>query len=510
MKKFATLLLAMLLATATLATGCKKDNQPTQEKDTLIVGSYSEPTALDPPNQDMVPAGLVNVQLYEGLIRLNNVTGELEPCLAESWEYIDECTVRFHLRKDVYFHDGTKMTAEDVKYTFDRGPKCPPKSDDFEYFDPSKTKVIDENTFELGTKTPFAAMLTYLTNNSTLIVCKHALEAKGQEYYARHPIGTGAYKFVEWIAGDRIVLERNEEYWGEKPEFKNLIIRTIADDTTRAMSLETGEIDVAIHLAPAQIKMLKNSEKVSLEISPSYVTQCCKLNEDYEPLRDKRVRQALHYAIDMETAGKIAYEIGRVADGPVPPSISVYKEASAETTYKQNIEKAKKLLKEAGYENGFELELICNESQPRKTLAEMFANAWGKIGVTTHVRVMEFSAQLAKMDRGEWQAALLGFVAGGNNGEFYAWCFEAGQSDAETIHYNNPRINELFKLARKELDPAKSKEYYEEMQDIIRDEVPWLFIWFPDEIYGIGKGLTGIDLDPEGYTEFRFIKTKQP
>lgn len=336
-------ILVLLLALAMLLSACGSQEPSGGEpevKDTLIVGNSAEPTVLDPPNQQNTPAGLINVQVYDGLLRQNNETGEIEPCLAESWEYVDDCTVRFHLRDDVYFHDGSKFTAEDVKFTFDRGAECIMKAMIFEPFDTSKTKIIDEYTIELGTKDVFPPFLTYLTNNATLIVSKSAVEAAGSDdVYGRNPVGTGAYKFVEWIAGDRVVLERNEEYWGELPEFKNLIIRTIADDTTRGMALESGEIDIAVGLSTSQVETLSNSESVDVIPFMSYSLQYCGLNGAYEPLSDKRVRQALRYAVDMDTMSEIAFGSGVVADGPISPAMSCYVPAGEDQQYEQDIEK---------------------------------------------------------------------------------------------------------------------------------------------------------------------------
>lgn len=515
-------ILAMLLAMVLLLSACGGDpgtsesGEPAPEnsesgevKDTLVIGNYAEPTVLDPCNQNMVPAGLVNVQIYDGLVRQDNETGEIVPSLAKSWEYVDDYTIRFHLRDDVYFHDGSKMTAEDVKFTFDRGATCTQKSMIFEPFDTAKTKIIDEYTIELGTKDVFPAALSYLTNNATLIVSKSAVEAAGSDdAYGRNPVGTGAYKFVDWIAGDRVILERNEEYWGELPEFKNLIIRTIADDTTRALALESGEVDIAYNLAPAQVEMLESSDTVEVLTAPSYTTQYCGLNFAYEPLSDKRVRQALRYAVDMDTISEIAFASGLPADGPVTPALSCYVPAGEDQQYEQNIEKAKELMKEAGYENGFDLELSCNESQPRISMAQMLANAWKEIGVNTEVRSLEFSAQLDEVYSGEAQAFLLGFVAGGNDGEFYRAMFQTGNDGASWININIPEINELFDLASKEMDADKRSEYYHELQTMLRDEMPWLWVRFADNIWGMSKDLTGLDLDPEWYSEYRFITSK--
>lgn len=507
-------ILALALALVMLLAACGEpaggDAPETGEvKDTLVVGNSSEPTVLDPPNQQNTPAGLINVQIYDGLVRQDNVTGEIVPSLAESWEQVDEYTMRFHLRDDVYFHDGSKFTAEDVKFTFDRGAVAPMKAMIFEPFDTAKTKIIDDYTIELGTKEPFPPMLTYLTNNATLIVSKSAVEAAGSdEAYGRNPVGTGAYKFVEWIAGDRVILERNEEYWDELPEFKNLIIRNIADDTTRAMALENGEIDIAFRMAPAQVEMLSSSSVADVVAFPGYTVEYCGLNQAYEPLSDVRVRQALRYAVDMPTISEIAFGGGTEADGPVMPTMSFYEPAGEDQQYVQDIEKAKQLMKEAGYEDGFDLVLQVNESQARITMAEMLRNAWLEIGVNTTVQTTEFSSLVNAVYAGEAQAFILGFVAGGDDGAFFSDMFHTGEDGAEWIDYSNPEVDELFDLAATEMDPEVRRGYYVEIQDILRDDMPWLWLRFSDNIFGVSKDLTGFDQDPETYCEFRFVKSK--
>ena len=444
---------------------------PGEVKDTLTVAVNAEPSVLDPPNQQSGTAGMVNVQIYEGLVRLDNETGEIVPCLAESWEQIDDYTIRFHLRDDVYFHDGSKLTAEDVKFTFDRGAVAPMKAMIFEPFDTSKTKIIDENTIELGTKDVFPPFLTYLTNNATLIVSKNAVEAAGSdEVFGRNPVGTGAYKFVEWIAGDRVILERNEEYWDELPEFKNLVIRNIADDTTRAMALENGEIDIAFRMAPAQVEMLSSSSVADVVAFPGYTVEYCGLNQAYEPLSDVRVRQALRYAVDMPTISEIAFGGGTEADGPVMPTMSFYEPAGEDQQYVQDIEKAKQLMKEAGYEDGFDLVLQVNESQARITMAEMLRNAWLEIGVNTTVQTTEFSSLVNAVYAGEAQAFILGFVAGGDDGAFFSDMFHTGEDGAEWIDYSNPEVDDLIITLNRTQDKAAYDALVAEILQIVIDD----------------------------------------
>ena len=511
-------ILALMLAMVLLLSACggsPQEGDPSAEntgdgevKDTLVIGNYAEPTVLDPPNQNMVPAALVNVQIYDGLVRQDNETGEIVPSLATSWEYVDDYTIRFHLRDDVYFHDGSKLTAEDVKFTFDRGAVAPMKAMIFEPFDTAKTKIIDEYTIELGTKDVFPPFLTYLTNNATLIVSKSAVEAAGSdEVFGRNPVGTGAYKFVEWIAGDRIVLERNEEYWGELPEFKNLVIRTITDDTTRAMALENGEIDIAYKLAPAQMEMLAGSETSDIVSFPGYATEYCALNEAYEPLSDVRVRQAMRYALDLDTMTEIAFGNGVVADGPVMPNISCYVPPAEGQEYGQDIEKAKALMKEAGYENGFDLTIAVNENIQRSTMAEMLANSWKEIGINATVQTIEFSTLVEDMYAGNTQAFIMGFTAGGDDGSFFGDMFMT-DNDSNLIAYSNPELDELFELAAVEMDPEVRNGYYAEAQYILREDMPWISLRFTDNIFGMSKELTGLDPDPEFYCEFRFVKSR--
>ena len=508
----AVLILAMLLGACGSAPengteGTADGSEGEGTRDTLIIGNYCEPTVLDPPNQNILSSGVVNVQIFDGLVRYNNETGEIEPSLATSWEQVDDYTLRLQLREGVVFHDGSPFTAEDVKFTFDRGAESTEKAFIWEVFDPAKTKVIDEYTVEIGTYDKFPAMLTYLANNAMLIVSKHAVEEAGSDdVFGRNPVGTGPYKFIEWVAGDRVVMERNEDYWGEKPYFKTLIHRTIADDTTRAMALTSGEIDIALNLAAAQIEMLEQSPDVEVVPTPSYITQCCTLNQAYEPLSDVRVRKALNYAVDINTISEIAFMTGTVADGAFTPNLTDYKPADPDQEINvYDVEKAKALLKEDANVDGFDITLTCNETQPRITMAEMLANAWREIGINAQVQVMEFGAQLEMTNAGEGQADLLGFVAGGDDGVFFGDCFRTGGSWATISGINNPQINELFDKAEVEMDPVKRSEYYKELQDLIREERPWLFIRFMDNNYGIRSDLAGLDMDPEWYSEFRFV-----
>ena len=194
----------------------------TAVEDTLTVAQSGEPTVLDPQNQNDQPTAVVCWQIYETLVLRNNITGEFEPLIAEKWEQIDDKTIRFYIRDDIVDHAGNPFDANDVYFTVQRGCASNLKSYVWSAFDPENCKVIDDYTIDIATYEPFAPAMQYLCNNGALMVSEKAVEDAGSlDEYGRNPTGgTGPWKFVEWVAGDRVVLERNEDYYGEKPYFK--------------------------------------------------------------------------------------------------------------------------------------------------------------------------------------------------------------------------------------------------------------------------------------------------
>lgn len=480
----------------------------TNVEDTLTVGSTGEPTCLDPQNQNDSPSGFNCMQMYETLIARDNETGEYKPQLAESWEYLDDTTIRFHLRDDVYFHDGSHFTANDVKFTFMRGKDCTLKAYSFQPFDCDASTVVDDYTFDLKTKEPFPAVFDYLVGNAMLIVGQNAVEsAASVEEYGRNPTGgTGPWKFKEWIAGDRVVYERNEDYYGEKPYFSTLVIRNISDDTTRAMSLEAGEIDISIKVAPTQVDTIENSETAYLVRFLNYVNNYLCFNCSKEPFNDVRVRKAMRYALDLDTMTEVAYAgSGQPSDSIFTKALSAYEPAPEELTYTQDLEKAKELLAEAGYPDGFECSLWVNENQTRIDMAEMLQNAWGQIGIKVNVEVMEFGSELEKINNGEHEMFIIGFTSGGNDSAFAHDLFYTG-SGSNNARYSNPEYDRLADLAYVELDTEKRHEYEIEIQNLLRDELPWIPLRCDEAIYGVRSTLTGMDKDAQSKPQFRNIR----
>ncbi|MDE7009714.1 MAG: ABC transporter substrate-binding protein [Oscillospiraceae bacterium] len=538
MKRIVCLLLALLLCLGALsACGEKPENPPASDpgsgapsggevkevpqglnvtavEDTLTVAQSGEPTVLDPQNQNDQPTAVVCWQMYENLVMRNNVSGEFEPLLAESWEQIDDRTIRFHIRKDIVDHAGNPFTANDVYFTVQRGCASTLKSYVWSAFDPDACKVVDEYTIDIATKEPFAPALQYLCNNGALMVSQKAVEDAGSlDAYGRNPTGaTGPWKFVEWVAGDRIVLERNEDYYGEKPYFKYLVIRNITDDTTRSLSLESGDVDFVIKTATAQLETLRANPNVDIHsVTSTTLTYLCFNVGNGGPWADARVRQALRYALDMDSMVQLAFSGAAVtADSIYCNSLSCYVAPDAEHTYSYDVEKAKALLAEAGYEDGFEINLWTNENQSRVDLCDMIQNAWAQIGVTANVQILEFATELDMIHRGEHDAFIMGFVSAGDDGDFLHDNFYSSDNDyvQNTSGYKNARYDEIMDKARTSLDPAIRQECYAEVQELLNEDLPWLPIACATNDYGMRATLTGLDPDPQGILHFRWVQPK--
>ena len=340
------LTLALLLsggAMSALAAGA------TAVEDTLIVGINSEPNSLSGILQGVDPNGKVCANLYNKLVKLDPATNEIVPDLAESWEMVDDTTWKFSIRQGVKFHNGATLTAEDCLFSIQQNT--------YEWMwgaiDRENSYCEDENTLVVKTYEFYPALISMLSSECR-IVCKAAWEEMGEDGYSRNPIGTGPYKFVEWVAGDSIMLERFDEYWGEPAYYTNLVYRFIVDDTTRSLSLENGEIDMAQDLPASQVEYLEMSGTVDIVSYPSLSMDYSGFNCQRAPFNDARVRQALRYAIDLDGMVKIAYgSTATPADGICSPTFVDYVPAEGEYVYTQDVEKAKALLAEAGYPDGF-------------------------------------------------------------------------------------------------------------------------------------------------------------
>ena len=366
--KLIALMLVLSMLLSCMLTGCKQANPDattgddgqttTGTRDTLNYGMPQEPGKLDPQNDSLLVAKMTNKQIYDTLFVVDDSMMEIKANLATEWNWVDDLTLDVTIRDDVVFHNGEKLTAHDVAYTLERCAVGNATATLFSSFDVENTVVTDDTHITIKMKQPYASALNVLANAISGIVCKSYAESVDETTFGREPIGTGAFKFVEWVSGDHITLTRNDAYWGHKPAYTTLNLRIINDNSARAIELETGGIDLTDSLTiTTDIARFEEDPTIDVYKIPSTKVVYLAFNEQHPILGNETVRRAIAHAIDADSVRKAAYGDGAIlATSSIPSTVYGYKNVGG---YEYNVELAKQLLAEAGYADGFSFNTVC-------------------------------------------------------------------------------------------------------------------------------------------------------
>lgn len=461
----------------------------------LIVALRAEPTALDPQYHSLTPNTQLSETLFDPLVRTDNKAQPVA-ALAESWK-VDGDEWIFNLRKDVKFTDGTPFTAEDVVFTYDRVHKVPNSPSSYALYlsTINQVEAIDDHTLRITTKGPSPVLLA---NLSMVPIMSHKAAAgdapEGKTTTQLNSgdglIGTGPYKFASWKRGAEIVLERNDDYWGKKPEWEKVIYRPITNSAARVAALLAGDVDLIEDPSTDDLERLKKDENFYVQETPSLRVIYVALNQGQDvpagmsgtdgknPLTDKRVREALSLAIDRQAIvdrimGGAAQAAGNLLAFPGFGASEKLSEAP-----KADVEKAKKLLAEAGYPDGFTLSLgspagrYTNDQRIAQTVAAM----WARIGVKTNVETSAPAVFFKQRDQYAFSSYLAGWAV--SSGEMInplkalvmSKDKEQGYGTTNWSHYANTKLDGLVLEASKTLDDeARAKLLYEAGELLIDD-----------------------------------------
>ena len=478
----AALALVTLLATPAVA----------QKGVTITIAPPADAVTMDPGRSTQVLTVNYFQNLYDTLTRWDNAL-KLQPGLATAWKNVNETTWEFTLRPGVKFHDGSPVTAEDVKATFERNmvPGKTVVQSGFATFE--AVQIPNPTTIRIVTKKPDPLVPVRVAQMGAYILPAKLTTDDGVKELARKPVGSGAYKFVEWIRDDRLVMEANRDWWGwekKAPAVDRIVWKPIPDDFARLSALQRGEVDIITNVPPDQMKIVKTLSVTSSRFS------VLSMNTTQAPLSDKRVRQALHYALDMPSIVKNLYAgQGKPFSGGVADTDFGFNPALK--PYPYDPARAKALLAEAGY-TGQEITLhaghgtMVNDKQLLETIADM----WSQVGVKAKVEMMEMARrQKMNNDRstppngmllGNPQSTLLDidgclwriFHPNGFNGKYWV-----GSQPGHRFH-------DIMENARYSLDQKKRKDLYVEATRIIHDEKPWIELFQEFVIYGVSKRVT--------------------
>lgn len=494
MKKSIALFLAAILMAAALS-GCGGASQQAADpaqKDTLVVAVPDAPVYMDPQIQATIATFRVTTQMFDRLVELDNEMN-LVPSLAESWDVVDETTTVFHLRKGVKFHDGNTMTAEDVKYSLER---CIASNGvNYNYLIIKEINVIDEYTVEFVTSEPCNVLLERLTLDAASIVSKAAAES-GADFNA-NPVGCGPFKFVSWDLGGDVTLEAFADYWAGEPAVKTLIFRTIPEAINRTIALETGEADIAYDLAATDFEVVEKNEKLNLLTTPGTTVWFLGCNVQDETLGNKQVRQAIAHAINVDDFITIAFN-GNADPAHNTMLASYLKGYSPDSVvYEYNVDKAKSLLAEAGYPNGFACTLYIQDSQIFKDASVVLQEALRQIGITVEIKSMDGATFASATSKGEHQLFFMSKTSIDPDSMLRAMYSEdsLGASGNRTF-WTSPEVDEMLDQGLSTTDTELAISLYEKIQGIVAEETPLIPLAIEYLNAGTQKTVTGFNLYP--------------
>lgn len=468
----------------------------------LVVGQIAEPKSMDPHAVTAVNDFRILVNVYDGLTRYKDGTLEVEPSLAESWTISDDGkTYTFKLRQGVVFHDGTPFNAEAVKFNFDRmlnedhpfhdtGPF--PLAFFFSAVD--EVIAVDETTVEFRLKEPFAPFLSNLAYPTGLIVSPTAVEESGKDF-GRNPVGTGAFRFAEWDANAKLVVTRNEDYWDGPPPLEAVIYRPITDANTRIAEMLSGGLDVMVEVPPDNLAQLRDDAAFTVHEQAGPHVWFLILNTKEGPFAKKAIRQAANYAIDKKALTEnILQGTAAVAAGPTPPAFAwAYNEELQ--PYPHDPDKAKQLLAEAGYD-GEELTFYVTEGgsgmlDPIAMGTAIQADLQA-VGMKVKIETYEWNTFLGKVNPGLEGKADMAEMAWMTNDPdtlpFLALRSQAmpDKGGFNSGYYANEKVDELLNKARAVTDQGERAKLYKQMQEIVHEDAPWVFVanWKQNAVTG--------------------------
>jgi peptide/nickel transport system substrate-binding protein len=449
----------------------------------LTVQLTSEPPGLDltaTPASTTAAVVLYNVQ--EALVKVDQ-QGKLGPWLAERWHTADNLNYTFFLKKGVRFHNGRPFTAEDVKFVLDRARNPETKHPHVRHYeDIGSIHVKDEHTITISLKQQNAMFVYNLSRQGSVMYPREAVEQLKTQ-----PIGTGPFTLARWDRGDRIVLRQNPDYHVKGlPKLDQVTFRFIPDPNAALAALQAGDIDVmAFGLGPESVEVVRRSPNLQVITGETTSDVILALNNSKKPYSDARVRRAITHAVNKDEIVKAAmFGFGRVLGSNVDPLNPYFVDVSKAVPY--NLEKAKQLLAEAGYPNGFEATLKVTPQYPYTVrTGEVIVQQLGKAGIRVKLEQIEWGQWLDRVYKNaDYDMTIIG----------HAEAWDAGNyaNPKYYFRYDSPRFQEVYKQSETTLDDAKRRALYHELQKIMAEEAPVVWLYVYPFLVAAKKGVQGI------------------
>ena len=461
-------LMALLLVMGTGATKAKA-----ADKSLLRAAMQGEPQVIR-SFDGMTYGGTIADMFYDGLIYWNSQTDEYLPCLATSWETIDPCTMRYHLRDDVFTKNGTQFTAKDVVYTFKLGQENGVSGVDFAYYDVDNFEIIDDFTIDIKTFEPFANAFIYLAQTTFYMHIEEDLEAAGgvDALMTDAPDAYGRYLLKEWVPGDHITAIRNDNYFGEKGYFDEIEVSFIPDDTARYFAVQAGDVDVITYATTSQAAEVANIPELQLFEQTGASMQVMAFNcAEGKLFNNETLRKAVVTAINKDAITQVFTEgYGSPVQIFLPNGSSLFQEIDPALCSPYDPEAAKALLAEAGYPDGFEFTLVLPGSFQK--IAEVVQANLADIGVTMNIDAREMASWNESLRAGDFDAIIVQYSPGNNLQPFYLMDGRVPYTSKGPCQLKSDEWNDLLDQLYAESDIEAALPISKQLTEIFAEHVP--------------------------------------
>ncbi len=496
---------ALLLCACAFLAACSRPSLPPPGTVTFLIESM--PASLDPRIGTDVQSERLHSLLFSGLVERDpqmNIRGDL----AETWEMPDPLTYIFHLRRGIYFHDGRPLTSADVKFTFDSilsNAISTPKRSSFRMV--RQIDAPDPQTVIFRLTERYASFLWNVARPAMGIV-----PAGAGADFAAHPVGSGPFRFVSARQDEDVVLARSPNYFRVAAAIDEVHFRVVPDAVVRALELRKGSADIEVNsLTADMVAVLRGNNQLGVSEQPGTNYSYIAVNFDDPALARREVRQALAYATDRDSI--VRYLLrgqARVADDVLPPNSWAYDPGIAHFGY--DPARAAELLEAAGYPRrpelgGMRLHLVLKTStdEAARSLGAVLQDQWRRVGIDLDLRSLEIATLFSDINRGSFQLYYARWVGGNDDPDMFDFIFNSRRmppNGANRGHYRNPHLDALLDQARVEPSLVRRRQLFGEVQRIVGEDLPYLSLWYMDNISVHRRRLGNIALTPAGDYDF--------
>ncbi|MCR8631881.1 ABC transporter substrate-binding protein [Paenibacillus radicis (ex Xue et al. 2023)] len=492
MKRFGTTSLAIIIALSAALAGCGKPDANGSSQGAgmggekvLTIARSSDIIGFDVHNHGFTGTESVHVNMFNYLVK-KSPDGKFQPDLALSWETTNPTTWRFKLREGVKFHNGDSFTAADVKFSLERVAKDQKLVEYGNYKQIKEVKIVDDYTVDIITSETEPVLLSRLSRLGSSMLPSKYIQEKGIEAFLKNPVGTGPYKFFEWLRDDRVTLVKTDTYFGDKPKWDKLVFRSIPEEATRVSELMTGGVDIAVQIPPTDMKRVNENKTTQSLSGPTTRVMMLALRTKSGPTSDPKVREAIDLAIDKKAIIKNLFEgDGKETMTAITPGIFGAKpDLFGKSQF--DPDRAKQLLKEAGYEKGLTINFTgsVGKTLKDKETSEFIAAMLGEVGIKVNLEILESSKFNEKRNAG-------------TTGDMFLVAYANSMFDAALLYkrlapdtgYDNPEVLKLLSAAEKNMNAQEREKQFQQVQDILAKDRPQINLLQLVANYGTNKRL---------------------